>query len=211
MADIINFMTYRKHRKIRRLRNVPKPVQQGKRRRIKPKRQGDLDGLCGVYSIINAMCAVYKRKKIDKYRLFKHLLLTLEKDTTVTAAILDGTYKKHLNNMMETAVAYVGKKHGARITINPLFKHNSNISLKSYWKTLQEFLSKSKRRCVIVGYRGKHDHWTVIYDVTNDALKLLDSGGTKRIRRHSCQVGKPYTDKYYHLIPSQVWGISLKD
>lgn len=210
MADIISFSTYAKHQKIRIIFSS-KAQKKGKRKPIKPKIQGDLDGLCGVYSVINAMRAVCKRKHVDKERLFKHLLHTLEKDTSIKDAMLTGTYKSHIDHMLKAATTYIGKKHGSKIAVQPLFKRKTKLRLGDYWKTVQAFLNESNRGCILIGYRGKHDHWTVVHDVTDDALKLLDSGGSKRIRRSSCQLGKPSCNKYYYLLPSQVWGIRLQD
>ena len=209
MAQIIDFNEYRKHRKLRRRIRIVrrKPIRKRKKMRAKKAaRQGHLDNLCGVYSIINAVNAVHKFKEADRERLFRRLVLTLEKE-----AIVDGTCKKHMDTMLREAVVYVQKRHGVSIAIHRLFKRSHvDIGLKAYWRTLRRFLGASKRRAIIIGTCGRHDHWTCVKAMSRLSMKLLDSSGSKRLRRRFCRMGKPYTHKHYHLIPSQVWGISLK-
>jgi hypothetical protein len=209
MADIICFDEYRRSRKLHKIRAIKKTRKQPKH--IKPDRQGHHDSLCGVYSIINALNAVYKLSGEDRERLFKYLIKRLEKDQYVTKAIIGGTYKKHIDNMLVAAIDYLHRRHAVKIAVKRLFKRKTRIGVDRYWQTLTSFLESSKRRAVIIGICGRDDHWTCVRAMKNLAMKLIDSSGERYLRKRSCRIGKPYTQKYYHLILNEAWGLSLKD
>jgi len=169
------------------------------------------DALCGLYSITNAISNIYRLSSDDREKLFKHLIKRLDKDKYVTHAVIDGTYKEHINDLLKAATAYMEKKHAVRIIAKPIFKRKAGVGLSKYWQTLTTFLEASKKRAVIIGMHGRYDHWTTVQSMEELSMKLLDSCGVRHLRRQSCRIGRPYTAKFYHLIPSQVWGLRLKD
>lgn len=210
MADIIDFSEYQKRKRLRKTRSKRSNKAKKKRRCLKPDRQGYLDGLCGVYVIINALKAIHRIKESDRGQIFRRLIKTLEKDQSAGDAVVDGTGKSQIDAMLKEAIRYVEKKYKVHIAVKPLFRRNRGVSVKSYWGSLRHFLESSKRNAVIMGFCGRHDHWTCVKYVSHSSMTLLDSSGYKRLYRRSCRMGKPYTDTYHHLLPTQVWGISLK-
>ena len=48
------------------------------KRAVKPLKQGELDGLCGVYSIINAAKYLFPRDQIDLEDLFAFILTKID-------------------------------------------------------------------------------------------------------------------------------------
>jgi hypothetical protein len=211
MARIIDFDEYRKHNRLRQpIKIIKMPPETRRKKYKKPDRQGHLDSLCGVYSIINAVNAVYRLSESEREKLFKRLIARLGKDKHVAKALVGGTSKKHLEAMLDEAIDYVSERHGVTLAVKPLFRRGVDMCLTLYWHTVFQFLHATKKRSVIIGINGRDDHWTCVRAMSHYSMKLLDSSGAKRLRRRLCRIGKPYSHKWYHLIPTQAWGISLK-
>jgi len=204
MAEIISFEAYRRLRKLRKIKSARKRQM---RLRV---RQGDLDGLCGVYAIINAVSLVCGLNQKKQHQLFKSLLRTLEKNHYAAKAVLTGTGRKHLRRMLREAMHYMADAQDTAIKVSPLFPDKAHVNVADYWQGIRAFLSASdETRAVIVGISGRIEHWTCVRSVTRHSLCLSDSNATRYIRKRSCRTGKPKQTHYY-LIPSEAWGISLK-
>ena len=163
---------------------------------MKPIRQGALDGLCGVYSLINSLQIVQGTSFEESSRLFLEILRAMEPRKKLSYLIENG--------MTDRDMAYVYReiiqKHYPVKVLKP-FHNKADVPLKDYWETIQGFLEDGERRAVNLVLEGwDWGHWTVIQRATPKSLYLLDSARMKRFDRRKCTTGRKLSRKRYFLI-----------
>ncbi len=142
--------------------------------------QGDLDALCGVYAVINAVdCLIESKwpvgdsgKYCGEKVLFRRLLIELakpkihvEKDgkkkrrslSKLIEALMDGTDKKQMKRMVDIGVKYANsilKKDGKAVKISSSdhFDIDPETKTKTIWKIVHDHFSerRKKRRCIAI-------------------------------------------------------------
>ena len=78
-----------------------------------PYRQGDLDGLCGVYSVVNAVRILCPELDQDGAEwLFAHLLQSLsDADVDLSIAVTGGIGRVELARLVRAAIDFIAKGH----------------------------------------------------------------------------------------------------
>lgn len=161
------------------------------RRLPQPLRQGDLDGLCGVYSTINAirvLCPELSSTAADW--LFSHLMHALPGlGAEPEVAVTNGIERRLLARLIRCAINYMTDEYEIGLTVSRLPKNlRQSTDLQQFWVWLRDRISPTS--VAILGLGGRHDHWTVAVDVTAQQIKLFDSGEIKVLKRHNCTVGR---------------------
>ena len=156
-----------------------------------PYRQGDLDGLCGLYSIVNAVRVLCPEVgNAGASALFDHVMQALPlAGINVAIAVVGGIGRGVMARLMRAAMRYVADEFDIELTITRLPKaQRRSMSLDALWRALGEELSP---RCVaVLSLDGRHEHWTVAIGVTPQQISLYDSGELGALRRSSCTVGR---------------------
>ena len=162
------------------------------KRARKPLRQGDLDGLCGVYAIINAVRCVHPRlSKPMADRLFRELLRALAADgqTKPGSMVYRGITSAMLARLIGTARRHLAAKHGlafeaARLPRRP--QPGRSWTMADLTSRLGDHLADGG--VAVLSLRGSMAHWTVIVAVTPKLFRMRDSDGLHTIRRDQCVV-----------------------
>lgn len=165
--------------------------KRAKGRARRPFKQGDLDALCGVYSIVNAVRALCPEVgRAAATELFDHLMRSLRKvGANAATAVGGGIYHQEVARLARHATAYVGKHHGVALALEPMPKPKlTGRDLTGFWHTLSQTLTPE--RVAILALDGRHDHWTVAVAATRTRLLLFDSVGMRWLRRSHCAVGR---------------------
>jgi len=156
-------------------------------RRKRAYQQGDLDGLCGIYAIVNALCHVLHLRDEQCQKLFEKLIQALEQDCRHShQRLLWGIGFQQLRRLV--TVVCKSRLEGQKLTsaTRPLRLKRQQRTLPHLWIALNEQVGPT---CVaIVGLAGAANHWCVVYRVTPKTLWLLDSSGQTRIYRSRCTV-----------------------
>ena len=77
-----------------------------------PIHQGALDGLCGLYAIINACNNIdIDLEESERPELFKLGICYLEKENILKKTLLDGMVKTHIMGIIDTFKPYFRKNH----------------------------------------------------------------------------------------------------
>ncbi len=170
-------------------------------KRQRAYRQGDLDGLCGVYAIVNALRYVLRLRDEQCQKLFERLIEALEHDRgCLHKSLVQGICFCQLKRLV--AVAGQGRIPGHDLTFqfHTLRLRRDQRTLPHLWSSLTRELRPA---CVaIVGLTGASDHWCVVYRVTPKTLWLLDSSGQACISRSRCTVQPSRT--HYCLDVSEI-------
>jgi hypothetical protein len=158
------------------------------RRRLTPYRQGQLDGLCGLYALINALRLLCPRLDEDACeRVFCALVKARTRQTTSPLAVIaDGLSRRELLKLIDPWQRFAARELGIKLTVKRL--KVSEPSLRGIWCSLWEALDGQS--VAIIGLDGAERHWTVAYAATERTLRLVDSCGLRMIFRAQCTVGR---------------------
>src|SRR4051794_37211226 len=167
-------------------------------RRIRPYWQGRLDGLCGVYTLVNALRLLCPRLDEDACeRVFCALIRARARQTSSPLTVISGGLsRRELLRLIGPWQRFVAKEFGITLTINRL--KVSQPTLRSIWRGLCRALDG--KSVAIVGLDGIERHWTVAHAATERTLRVADSCGLRVIFRSQCTVGR--TSLRYRLRPS---------
>ena len=146
------------------------------KRRVEPYAQGDLDCMCAIYTIINAVRALCPEMTIGASEaLFRRLIRSLHTHTNdALSPIIIGTNRTLLQKLLAEAQSYVAKRFKVDLDIQPQGRAVNAKSLDVVWDRLSAILDE--RTVVILELGGCCSHWTVLYDVKPQTMLLLDSG-----------------------------------
>lgn len=171
------------------------------RRPLRPLRQGDLDGLCGVYAVINAMRAlVPTMPMVAAEALFEELMNALRKHDDgrrpMTAA---GITRRHLIELLARAIEFIERRYGVETKRRrPALPRRSQKSTAALWRALARSLSPA---CVaIIGLGGYRNHWSLVTAVSPRVMRLCDSDGMKLLRRSQCRAAIRMRNDAHHVI-----------
>lgn len=161
-----------------------------------PYEQGYLDGLCGVYSVINATRLLVKNlSEKECMNLFKKCLTHVEQKKRLSKVITGGISKDDLWSILKHVV--MPEYH---ITCQKPFRGVNDISVGAFFGEIQSFFEEDKERVVIVGFDCRNwDHWTVIQSISAKRLTLFDSSMMKTINIAHCSLKKMSKGKPYKL------------
>lgn len=156
-----------------------------------PYAQGELDGLCGVYAIVNAVeASVTGWNKQNADGLFKHLVTRLSGEGRLHMAMADGIGVRELCRLIDYAGAYLADEYGLSLKRRNAFARR--VPLSSYWQRIQEHL-QGRGQTAIIGLWGKYEHWSCAHSITGRTVHLSDSGWypIRRIYRANCTTAQP--------------------
>ena len=157
---------------------------------IQPYLQGQLDGLCGVYSIVNAIRVLCPELRNDVFEyLFDHLIRVLPKaGVDVSVTVTGGIGQRVFTALLKEALAEMAAEYDINLASRRLpKKFRRATKLGGLFRKLEGTLSPT---CVaVLGMDGRHNHWTVAVTATLQSIKLFDSSKMSVLRRSGCKVG----------------------
>jgi hypothetical protein len=143
----------------------------------KPLEQGDLDGLCGVYAVVNATrLATHPHRRLraaDCADLFAALLAELADEGRLRGFVAAGLGPRVLARLLRKADRWLRRRHGLALEVRRPFRKADEPSPERCLRALAEHLARSGTAAIV----GSDEHWTVIRGVTPKRLLLADSNG----------------------------------
>ena len=147
---------------------------------VRPLKQGDLIGICGVYAIINATKYLFPKDQIDLDDLFAFILTKIyeRNNPKLLTVILNGMSRRTLvtlyNDVLREYVFHIKKD----LDMVAEKKKLESSQIGTAVKEMKEFLDRSNkdgiRRIIIVCIDGKISHWTCITRITDKKIELFD-------------------------------------
>lgn len=160
--------------------------------------QGSLDLLCSVYSIINAVSALYPELSDDERtqtKLFKTLLDTLasvKPKCTVGEICTKPVRPKHMRALLDRVREVLPAKYAISEPEKIVWTKNEN-DIDVFWRLLKENLGKNCAAIVL-----REGHWFVATAVTNKHVRVACSLGDTKFERSACGL----TDNHeYQIMP----------
>ena len=154
--------------------------------RRRPLRQGELDGLCGVYAVVNALR--YLSAEINVHRaqdLFTAMMQARERLSQPHALLFvtGGLSCTALLPLLKCAIAHAKSKWDLDFEIERL-RHSNRRGLRGLWAYLQSAVAADG--VAIVAFQGRQHHWSVVVEVSRRQMRLHDSDGMTLVRRAWC-------------------------
>ncbi len=179
---------------------------------IMPIRQGSIDGLCGVYSVMNATEVVIgkfhydrklKRKASQRRVLYKNLIGYLAKHDLLEETLIGGFDDIDAKGgFIDIAIKSVKKYQNRKLRKQIAFD-TDDVTLDQFWEKLTEHLSQPDS-AVIISLSGRIKHWTCVRKITTNAMILSDSSGIRRIARDRCTI-ETESREMYTLWPTMTY------
>lgn len=139
---------------------------------IEPFNQGSLDGLCGIYAVINA----YRLLFGDMFEPERATKLFKKMAKSVPVAVFEGTSYQEQLDLIALANRAVPAKLRLEVRTH-VFKKPSNgpaWRVNTYVSRLREEVNE-QNQVAILGLEKAHEHWTLVHRLTPSTLKLTDS------------------------------------
>lgn len=190
---------------------------------ITPYEQGNLDGLCGYYSIVNAISLIAargQRNKVALGQLKGHMARSrvdelIEALTVATPilqrragwAVSNGLDTTHMSALIAVAKRWLGSRYQLDLLVHRPFYRTATMSRQRLAHLIRCSASHGASAVIIEG-RFPWNHWSVAMDVNKRGIKLLDSS------RYSLVVwkGRPESraPHFELLIPRSVIVVSAR-
>ena len=145
---------------------------------IRPLRQGELDSLCGLYAIINAVRVVLGPRQCVGYAasvsLFKVGLRSLQRSRKLLRGIGVGIDEPTLSTVCTAVIDEANRllRTDIRLVRPP---GGTAASAAAAIKFIKRQLQAGSP--VLVGFEGRLDHWTLVTRYSASRLTLFDSSG----------------------------------
>ena len=145
-----------------------------------PLHQGDLDGLCGIYSIINSIKTIYPKRFSNRNQsnLFEYLTNYAIKEQGNLNILSEGLGLRDMQQLLNAAIEYLSSDLFIDIQVTrPWRKQSSALPTDADIKQLL----KTPKTAILIGLEKPNLHWTVITDYGHREFVLFDSDGHEDI------------------------------
>lgn len=166
---------------------------------IEPFTQGELDGLCGIYAVINAYRLLWGEDFSAERaaKLFKRMA------KAAPLAVFDGLGYHELLDLIALANRGVPAKLRLEVRTTEFRKPAQGPAwrIDTYVKKLREEVNEGGQ-VAILGIEKSHNHWTLLHKITSATVKFQDSQSITQLRLANCGITAK-TRRDHRIVPSQ--------
>jgi hypothetical protein len=139
---------------------------------MKPLQQGELDGLCGVYAVINAVRFLVPKAR--DYEFCNKLMIKIVGDIYTAKDVTGGGSELKMTRVFEYARAKVLKDLKVGLTMS---NKGRSGRFAGPADAIVATFNMGRPGVFIMGYEGRDSHWTVVNAVSGLRVFLFDSCG----------------------------------
>ncbi|GAJ63821.1 hypothetical protein JFPO14_contig00008-0007 [Edwardsiella piscicida] len=143
---------------------------------LRPAVQGDLDTLCGLYSVVNALSWLHPR--LRRKPLFRAIVHWFSQEYDITVCLTTGTEPDQLDAMLDFLRTRCQQRWP--FTFSKPFMDIPKLSTRHILTQCQQWLDHHPDRVVLL---GDQYHWTVVSHMDSEWLYFFDSYTYRRIHR----------------------------
>ena len=174
-------------------------------RQLKPLLQGDRDGLCGLYAIINALrLTLQPVRPLSSHQvraLFESGVRFLAAEEALITAMCTGISAKRWRRLSKHLHSEVSKCARVEIVHERPFGRAQVVTETAAVAELEQRVGM--QQVVLVELGGAYDHYSVISGYSQTSVFLFDSFGYARLSRTSCAIGSAQSPLRHRLDPSK--------
>ena len=149
---------------------------------MRAARQGSLDGLCGIYAVVNSLDLVgvhLGRRELRE--VFRQLVYSLGA-AALLEAMSEGLDALTLRAAAELAFGWLAARHAVTLEVSLPFEARRFRSPAGYLRALAPLVDRPGT-AVIIAFRNRETaHWSVISRIDGSDLHLRDSDGLGVLR-----------------------------
>lgn len=167
----------------------------------RPLQQGQLDSLCGVYAVLNAVNYLHGPLRQTRLKLLFELSLRqlATQRGVIERMIRYGTIGRDLSGLLQLVNQHY------RIDRRKPFHLQPTIEWERFWFQCRQFL-RHPHTIILIAIGGTHEHWTLVYRMSAHTLYLYDSCQMKRLAKRHCQMAhEPLQTKAHHIYPTHTY------
>lgn len=170
---------------------------------MRPYLQGALDGLCAIYSIVNAARIISDIGEEESKNLFRQILVHLESSADLGRVLTEGIGLNTLGGILRDVA------NGRIRERNMPFKHRPDTSLDEFWSEMISFLDGGTKRAILIGVGGRMwDHWSIVHAISDRQVYFFDSHKLKSLKRSRCTTVRPTAARPHLLCPTHTYFLS---
>jgi hypothetical protein len=129
-----------------------------------PYRQGHLDAMCGIYSLVNATRLVMRFNEEESYTLFWRILAQIERRKRLSLAISDGLYPADVNWLLKKLVS---RRYGLA-WYRPFYRKTPSID--DFWDKIKDFLNEPQKAVLLSMAYEDWVHWSCVRACTERTM-----------------------------------------
>lgn len=145
-------------------------------------KQGELDALCGIYALINALevTGVTGPRSPMHKQLFRRLTLGLPADR-LQAAMFDGLDSEDLLETGSKAFRWLGRRHRIRVSLERPWHDTDFTGVEAYIDQLRQSARRSDTAVIVNVHLPGYSHWSVVRRFEGKRALLRDSGPLRQL------------------------------
>lgn len=177
---------------------------------FKPYQQGQLDSLCGLYSIANAirwgLREIAPVHKSHSRALNRVLIEYLEDKNLLSSTVAEGLTIPNLGRLLKTTEPWLLEKKGAQLCVRKPFHIQRNVTRAAFVVTLNRHLAAPNTSAIVLT-TGRLEHWTVVTAIDKTTIQLSDSLGLKwfSTRKCTCAALSDWRPDRMQIVPAGVF------
>lgn len=152
---------------------------------LEPLQQGDLDSVCGVYSIINAIRICLHPDRVLGHQELRQMYrsgLGLFRQTRSLPKLLNwGMGEKAWFELTGKLLKYTKITTGVALKHRHLLPKSGRLTRKAIWLLIERELDQGHP--VLISLGGQLDHYSVVVGISAHRLYLFDSSAHKWVAR----------------------------
>jgi hypothetical protein len=175
---------------------------------VNPSQQGDLDSLCGIYSLVNAMSYLY-HGKIKRRSLMRKLIDKHQQHACTATLLTEGMDGEQLYFLITQVLQSDDFQRRFPISVSSPFTSSKKVSIKQLIKKIINFFNTYDditERIVLI---GSELHWTLIFHIDHHFIYYFDSTYLKKGYIRSLTLSPGYG--YRSIIPQYIYFLSRKE
>ncbi|MCA3699740.1 MAG: hypothetical protein IOB84_08130 [Brevundimonas sp.] len=151
---------------------------------MRPARQGDFDGLCGLYALINALDpAAGRRPRTPMHRdLFVALVHALPR-RKLGQAMDVGLGSRDLIDAATAAFPLFKKRLGGHVSVMRPFKGQVLNTDADFLEAISDIMASGRSAIILNVHTPTFRHWTVAETITAQDILIRDSWALKALSR----------------------------
>lgn len=168
-------------------------------RMVMPFKQGELDGLCGVYAVINALrlalATTRPMSRAEAESLFHAGAAVIELHGQMGSATICGVSQKLWRRIIAKLTTDAAEFAVSAVRARWPFRRRPAVTRTEVFGVIEAAIDQ--RHPVLVALSGAHSHYTVICGYSAARFILFDSSTYKWIERRGCGLSTDQDD-YRH-------------
>lgn len=170
-----------------------------------PYEQGGLDGLCAIYSIVNAARIISGIRDAEAKQLFRKILEYLEQSKELSMVLSEGIGLITISGILRDVV-------GDLIPYRSIpYKNLPQTPLDEFWNEMILFLHGGRKRAIIICLGGPMwNHWSIVHEITERQIRFFDSHKLRQLNRTRCTTTRSTYRRPHVLSPTHTYFLSSK-